>query len=409
MYIRLRNLFAIKGYSLYAICLLLIGVGISITSPYLPLFLTEDLGMSSGAFGVFMAISSLSGVIVSSLIAKHSDSGMERKWIIIIAAISAALGYAAYLVFQNFFMLLIVVTVFNGIAAPVMPQIYASAHESTAASKTKDKTLAISTLRSLVSLGFLIGPLFGTIILALSGYRGIFLGTAAIYLTVASLVFFFLQKRKIVQSNVKAKTKSSVSWLRNRQIRQPFIAFLFLFVINTIHLIITPLFIVNELNGTYRDVGIVVSVCAGLEIPIMLALGGLGKRISNHTMMIYGCMIAIIYYFILGVSTHPWQLIPAQLLQATFVAIVMGIGLSYFTERLPHSPGLATTIYYNGSTIGRLVGSLAGGFIAQLLGVRYVFWLCLVLAILSLFILWRTKPSGEIETTTDHAQSMRWS
>lgn len=373
MYARLRNLLSIKGYSLYAITLLLIGIGISITSPYLPLFLTEDLGMSTGAFGIFMAISSLSGVVVSSFIAKHSDNGLDRKWIIIIATISAALGYTAYLIFQNFFILLIVVTVFNGIAAPAMPQIYASAHESTAASKTEDKTLAISTLRSLVSLGFLIGPLFGTILLALSGYRGIFLGTAAIYLIVAILVLLFLQRRSSVQARVRKKAQSSIAWLKNRQIRQPFIAFLFLFVINTIHLIIIPLFIVNELNGTYKDVGIVVSVCAGLEIPIMLALGALGKRISNHTLVIYGCIIAVIYYLILSVSTHPWQLIPAQILQATFVAIVMGIGLSYFTERLPHSPGIATTIYYNGSTIGKLIGSLSGGFIAQVLGYRSVF------------------------------------
>jgi SET family sugar efflux transporter-like MFS transporter len=36
--------------------------------------------------------------------------------------------------------------------------------------------------------------------------------------------------------------------------------------------------------------------------------------------------------------------IAAQLLLATFVAILMGNGLSYFTNLLPKSPGLATTI-----------------------------------------------------------------
>ncbi|MBS4205411.1 sugar efflux transporter [Lederbergia citrea] len=406
MYTRLKNLFAIKGYSLFVICLLLIGIGISITSPYLPLFLTEDFGMSAGAFGIFMAISSLGGVVVNSLIAKHSDSGMDRRWIIIIAALSAAIGYASYLVFHNFFILLIVVALFNGLAAPALPQIYASAHESANASKSDDKTLAISTLRSLVSLGFLLGPLFGTLILALAGYKGIFLGTAAIYLIVASLVFLFLQKRKIVQSNTKKKKSSDTSWIKNRQIRLPFIAFFFLFVINTIHLIITPLFIVNELNGTYRDVGVVVSICAGLEIPIMLGLGALGKKISNHTLMIYGCLIVVIYYAILSVATHPWQLIPAQLLQATFVAIVMGIGLSYFTERLPNSPGVATTIYYNGSTIGRLVGSLGGGFIAQIAGVRSVFWMCLALGVFSFLIFWRTRSHAEMEVSTEQIRSV---
>ncbi|MBS4197028.1 sugar efflux transporter [Lederbergia citri] len=404
MYIRLRNLFSIKGYSVLVICMLFIGIGISITSPYIPLFLTEDFGMSAGAFGIFMAISSLSGVVVNSLIAKHSDSGIDRKWIIIFAALSATLGYASYLIFNNFFILLIVVTLFNGLAAPVMPQIYAYAHESANTSKSDDKTFAMSTLRSLISLGFLIGPLCGTLMLGLAGYKGIFLGTSILYLTVASLVFLFLNKRKAAKSNAKKKISSGISWVKNREIRLPLIAFLFLFAINTIHLIITPLFIVNELHGTYRDVGLIVSICAGLEIPIMLGLGALGKKISNHTLMIYGCVILVIYYTILSVATQPWQLIPAQLLQATFVAIVMGNGLSYFTERLPNSPGLATTIYSNGSTIGRLVGSLGGGFIAQIVGFRQVYWVCLGLAILSFIIFWKTRLQEDKDIHTEYSR-----
>ncbi|MBW8348821.1 sugar efflux transporter [Bacillus sp. IITD106] len=406
MHLRLKNLFAIKGYSVLVICMLFIGVGISITSPYIPLFLTEDFGMSAGAFGIFMAISSLSGVVVNSLIAKHSDSGMDRKWIIIFAALSATIGYASYLIFNNFFILLIVVTLFNGLAAPVMPQIYAYAHESANASKSDDKTFAMSTLRSLISFGFLIGPLCGTLILGLAGYNGIFLGTSILYLTVASLVFLFLNRHKAAKSNTKKRISSGTSWLKNREIRLPLIAFLFLFAINTIHLIITPLFIVNELHGTYEDVGLVVSICAGLEIPIMLGLGALGKKISNHTLMMYGCIILVIYYIILSAATQPWQLIPAQLLQATFVAIVMGNGLSYFTERLPTSPGLATTIYSNGSTIGRLVGSLGGGFIAQLVGFRQVYWVCLGLAILSFVIFWKTRPQEDKDITTEYSRSV---
>jgi SET family sugar efflux transporter-like MFS transporter len=406
LYTRLKKLFAIKRYSLFVICLLLIGIGFSITSPYLSLYLTEDFGMSAGAFGVLMAVSSISGVVVNSLIAKRSDSGLDRKWIIIVATISAALGYASYLVFHNFFVLLIVVSLFNGLAAPAIPQIYAYAQEAANASKSDDKTFAMSTLRSLVSLGFLVGPLVGTLILGAVGYNGLFVGTAAIYLTIASLVFFFLQKRKVVKSSNRNSKSIGTSSLRNRQIIQPLIAFIFLFGVNAINMIITPLFIVNELQGTHTDVGLVVSVCAGLEIPIMLVLGALGRKISNHTLMIYGCFIAVIYYTILSFSTDSWQLIAAQLLQATFVAIVMGNGLSYFTEMLPNSPGLAATIYSNGSTIGRLVGTLGGGFIAQFVGFRHVYWVCLALAIFAFFILRRTSPPEEMEVPTEHARSV---
>ncbi|MGO4696802.1 hypothetical protein AB4Z50_21210 [Paenibacillus sp. 2TAB26] len=54
----------------------------------------------------------------------------------------------------------------------------------------------MSALRSLISLGFLIGPLAGTLLLAAIGYSGLFLVTSAIYLTTASLIFLFLSSRK---------------------------------------------------------------------------------------------------------------------------------------------------------------------------------------------------------------------
>lgn len=179
----------------------------------------------------------------------------------------------------------------------------------------------MSTLRSLVSLGFLIGPLVGTLILGLLGYRGLFLGTAVIYLTIASFIFLFLQKRKTVQgSDQKRKSKAAPSF-KNKHIIQPFIALTLLFAVNAMNGINTPLFIMNELQGTHMDVGLVVSISAGLEIPIMLVLGALGRKIPNHFLMIIGCFVALIYYSILSISTDSLQLVAAQLLQATYVVL----------------------------------------------------------------------------------------
>lgn len=338
-----------------------------------------------------MAVSSLSGVAVNSLIAKRSDSGLDRKWLLIAAMLSSALGYAAYLVFDSFLILLIVVSILSGLGAAAIPQIYAYAQESANASQSDDKTFAMSALRSLISLGFLIGPLAGTLLLAAAGYRGLFLVTSAIYLTTASLVFLFLASRKANPRNPRKRTVASTSSLSSMQIRQPFIAFILLFMVNAMNLVNTPLFIVNELQGTHTDIGLVVGICAGLEIPIMLVLGAFGRRISNHTLLMIGNIIAVFYFVILSVSNDPIQLIIAQLLQATFVAVVMGNGLSYFTNILPDSPGVAITLYTNASTIGRLAGTLGSGIIAQFTGFRSVYWMCLVIVILSLVLLWRTR------------------
>ena len=390
---RFKQLFEIKGYSLFVWCMVLVGLGISVTMPYLSLYLTEDRNTSTGIVGIFLAVSSLSGVFVNSYIAKRSDNGMDRKWIILIAMLSSVLGYSSYVVFENVWVLLAVVTVFNGIGAAAMPQIFAYAQESASASESNDKTFALSTLRSLFSLGFLIGPLGGTIILGAFGYRGLFLGTAAIFLIIASLVFFFLQNKSQGSSPSTKKGVSDRASLKQKHLLYPFLAFIVLFAINTINGMNTPLFMVNELHSTHTEVGIVVSLCAGLEIPIMLVLGAMSQKISNHTLMIAGCFIGILYYVILSLSTATWHVIAAQLLQAIFVAIVMGNGLSYFSDLIPDSPGVSATIYSNGSTLGRLVGSLGGGFLAQFIGFRYVNGVCFALLILTFFILWKSRPS----------------
>jgi hypothetical protein len=45
--------------------MLLVGAGISITILYLSLYCTEKLSMGAGAFGIFVAISLLGGVVAA--------------------------------------------------------------------------------------------------------------------------------------------------------------------------------------------------------------------------------------------------------------------------------------------------------------------------------------------------------
>nr|WP_286172010.1 sugar efflux transporter [Gracilibacillus phocaeensis] len=386
---RLKMLFHIPYFWLFIICMLLVGTSISITAPYLSIYGTTVIGMSPSAFGVFMAVSSFAGVIANTIIANYSDNGMSRKWLILAALLSSACGYTSYLIFESFIGLLLSVSFFNGLGAAAMPQMFAYADESANASKSQDKTFAKSTLRSLFSLGFLIGPLFGTLLLGAFNYQGLFLGTSFIFLILACIVFLFLPKRK---ASVKKSVHSKPNLFFSSEMKGmiwPFIAFTLLFAVNSVNGINTPLLIINELQGTPANVGVMVALCAGLEIPLMLTFGALSTRISNQWITLIGCAAALLYYSILALSTDTWQLIGAQIFQATFVAVVMGNGLSYFSNLLPHSAGVAATMYANASTLGRLGGNLLAGFGATLVGFRYINWFCLVVLVTSIFLLFK--------------------
>jgi len=74
-------------------------------------------------------------------------------------------------------------------------------------------------------------------------------------------------------------------------------------------------------------------------------------------------------------------------LLAFFVAVISAIGISYMQDLLPSMPGYASTLYSNASTLGRLFGSLVGGWTAGAWGYRNAYWVCLLLVLLSLGML----------------------
>ncbi|MCJ7843203.1 sugar efflux transporter [Lederbergia sp. NSJ-179] len=403
MFSRFKQLFQIKHFGLFIICMLLIGTSVSITMPYLSIYGTSVIGMSTGAFGVFMAISSLTGVIANTMIANYSDNGMDRKWLILAAMFSSACGYSSYLLFDSFLGLLLSVSFFNGLGAAAMPQMFAYAHELATESQSDDKTFAKSTLRSLFSLGFLIGPLIGTVLLAAFGYNGLFLGTTTIFILLSALVYFFLPKRKMANTPKPKVQKPTLFSVETKRLFLPFFAFILLFSVVAVNSMNTPLLIIHELNGTHADVGLMVGLCAGLEIPIMLTFGALSKKLSNQTIVIMSCLVGILYFTVLGIATASWQLIAAQILQATFIAVVTGNGLSYFSDFLPDSAGVAATLYANASTLGRLGGNLMGGFGAELAGFRYVNWLCVSVIFISFIVLF-VKPAKPMEKMEEPRQ-----
>lgn len=400
MFKRLTALFSIPSYTLLFLCMLLQGMGISLSAPFLSIYFTEQLGVSVGMFGVFLAVTLIAGIGVSTLIGKRSDLGLNRKIIYVVSTICNALAYSGYLLIKDFTILFIYMTVFTALGAAGMPQLFAISREAVNNSHSTDHAFANSTLRSAFSLGFIIGPLFGTLLIAAVGFKGIFSGTIGVFLLVALLIFLFLKSNTELKSN-KAEVKIKSFQLRqNRYILLPFLILIFMYTAHWTSSINTALFITNNLGGTTSDVGLVSSICAALEIPFMLMLGLLSAKYSNRILMLCGAILGGAYYVVVIISDAMWQMLAAQILLAVFVAVISAIGISYIQDLLPSMPGYASTLYSNSSTIGRLVGSLVGGGLASIVGYRYSFVLCFILIIISAIMLAVSGRRSENESQT---------
>ncbi len=152
-----------------------------------------------------------------------------------------------------------------------------------------------------------------------------------------------------------------------------------------------PLFLTHTLHGPERMVGWVVSLSAGLEIPIMIGVGILAGRVGKRPLLLMGSVFGTLYYLGAAVAATAWQMLVLQLLCATFVSIAVSIGMSYFQDFAPDAPGMVTTLYSNTSNVGSMAGSLLGGVMAQAFGFRSVFWFCTFLGVISFVFLIRRK------------------
>ncbi|MGV3095395.1 MFS transporter, partial [Staphylococcus borealis] len=162
----------IKNYKLFVVNMMLLGMGIAITVPYFVLFATKELGMTTNQFGILLALAAVSQFTVNSIVARFSDThSINRKVLIISALMMGAISFSIYFYIHHIWLFIIVYAIFQGLFAPAMPQLYASARESINVSSSRNNAkFANTVLRSMFSFGFLFGPLIGAYLIQFMGY-----------------------------------------------------------------------------------------------------------------------------------------------------------------------------------------------------------------------------------------------
>jgi len=146
------------------------------------------------------------------------------------------------------------------------------------------------------------------------------------------------------------------------------------------------LFVTADLGGGIGSAGVILGVCAGLEIPLMLGFGYLSTRVPLRRLVLAGPLFSIAYTLSVAASAHVWQVAAAQLFAACTVAVVQGLGVSYVQEMLPRHPGRASTLFTNAFPAGQMMaGPILG--VAQHVGYRAAYLTAAGLALTAFAVL----------------------
>lgn len=400
----IKDLVQIQNYKLFLTNMTLLGMAVAITAPFMVIFMTETHGMSTTGYGIFMASAAVGSFFVNTIIGRHSDRlKFDRKYLIIAALAMQILAFLSFLIIPNTWILIISYIIFFSLGAPAMPQLYASARESINQYRSSIAVMANTVLRSMFSFGFLFGPLVGSVLLARYDFTGLFYGTVIMFAVVFMSSFLIKNSKPPALDETVPITSfgeaKSPNLLKSLTLFIPFLAFVFLHVGQWMYLLNMPLFVTGYLGEADSKVGILASLCAALEVPLMIFMGVMASRISSKTLLIIAGFIGSLYFISIGIFESYTMMLIGQLPLALFLAILLGLGISYFQDLLPQFPGYASTLFANGMIVGQLLGNLIGGFANDLVGVENSFYISgafLFVAFILFFFTKKEVKEGEI-------------
>lgn len=358
-----------------AYLIFLMGLGHLVTEisggalPMLLPALKSDFHLSYTAVSVIVQVAMLSATLTQPLFGIWSDR-ISNRWLLPISCFLSALGLAIAGWAGSFALILLGVLI-NGLGtAAYHPE---ASKQAFLASDRGKAALSLSVFSVGGNIGYGLGPLAATMIMAAAGRQGI--AVLMLPATAAALLLQFSQ-RSLARFNSRPEAPANNSHAApdyNPRAAWYTLGLLVLFVtfrswINIGVTTFIPLYYVNHLNGD--------PAYAGTWLTVFLLSGALGtlagaplaERMGKKAIMGLSSIALIPPFILFPYANGVWSLVLAgwagfALLSSTAIAIV------YAQESLPHRVGLAASLIMGfGVGLGSL-GALLMGVIADLHGV----------------------------------------
>jgi MFS transporter, SET family, sugar efflux transporter len=395
--IPIRTLLSHRDLCVVLVCNLLLGLALSFVAPFYSMFGTIEVGMSNWIFGIFMTITSVAGIVFSTLLARWSDTRMSRRSILLVGCLAGALGYGGYAYVRNVFWLTVIGSIGIGISSIVFSQVFAYGREALDRHgiPATEAPLYMNIYRLTLSLAWTIGPGLAAWVMVRYAYRGIFLACAALFVVFLAIVWLYVPSRP-PSAEARLHPVPLARLLRRPDLLCYFAAFVLVFMCMTMGIMNLPLMILQSLGGKEKQVGIAYSVAPFFELPFLLLFGlAAAKGGKPGPMIRLGVIIGVAYYLLLSRVQAPWQIYPIQILSAAMIAVLSGIAITFFQNYIPNQPGTATNLYTTANRVGSTAGYLCYGTLASGFGHRFVFLVCAGVCVAAFLLLWLAREEHE--------------
>ncbi|CAI2653849.1 hypothetical protein HW41_06505 [Apilactobacillus kunkeei] len=376
----------------------LTGIAFSEVIPFQPLYISElgDFSKSQLSLlsGIVYASSFIVVIFTSAMWGRFADRH-GRKRMVLQTSFGSAVTLFLMAFCTNVWELLILKCL-QGFFDGVIPNSIALVATSTPRNKTG---YALSWLSTGYTSGFLVGPIFGGLLVRLLSIRVSFMVTGLLLFSFFLLTYFFVEEHfKPDPAKLKEKKESFVKIIK-RFPNTHFVVWILIISIalqimnNSINPLIT--LYVKELMNNSGNVSVVSGIVAAMPgIGMVLVspwFGRLGDRYGTNKILTLGFILAILFIFPQGFAPSVLFFGVFRFLTGVSNAAIFPSVQTLLAKGTPsESTGMAFSLNQGAQAVGICIGSLMGSIISSIWDYNVVFYVS-ALVVLVTFILVKIK------------------
>ncbi|WP_338626208.1 MFS transporter [Selenomonas sp. TAMA-11512] len=372
--------------------------------PFLPLYLTKELGVSAEDVNIWSGLVFSASFIVSAIMAPIWGRIADRygkRLMALRASFLLSISYMLCGLVQSPEQL-VIARLIQGFSSGLWPMDLAI---MTLYAPQNKVGISLGILQGVLTAGGVIGPLLGGILAESFGMRlSFFIGAGGLFFNFLIFLFIIKEPPQSDASKKTAKPSSYDTLIKLPLIRNLLIAAL---IVSMVVMILQPIITtyVSQLDNTIENIilvaGFVFSlggIAGAVAAPVW---GIIGQKFGFIRAILASLCFAALVMIVQGFQTNLFSFAVCQFLGGLFFS---GIHPSINALLAKHTPdnakGSIFGLQYSFQQIGSIVGPLIGGLVATYLGMHYVFYLSgMIFLLLALFVYRHFRSLHAIKST----------
>jgi PPP family 3-phenylpropionic acid transporter len=336
--------------------------------PYLPVFY-HDIGLGLEQIGILTAMQAAIQLLLAPVWGGLADRFPHTRLTLPLAAAVATVGATLLFRAHDFLTVLVGSLILYAGISGIAPTLDARTLETLGT----ERRSRYGEVRAFGSLAFVLATLAVGFVLDAEGARALFW----IYIP-------FLIGTVVVTATIPRRGVShSVNLMRGtgQFLATPGVAlFLIGFTVTWASLAAVNAFYsiqIVALGGSTGLVGIAWAFGASIEVPLMYAFPRIGKRVGTERVVVFGTVAFALRALLGSIVAAPAALVLIAPLEGIGFACVFVGGVTVLAARAPANlQGTAQGVFAGASGLATIIGSVAGGAIAEATDIPGLFLLC---------------------------------